>query len=103
MKIIKPKSQYSIGLIERKKLYASAQWRDLRAKMLRKYPACMRCGAPATVLDHALGHGPGWRQRFWRGPFQSLCQSCHSTKTTTEEQHTRMSTRLRHAPWRKGK
>lgn len=89
---------FSPDLLERKALYQTDRWLDLRARKLEK--RCAVCGAYARNLDHFLGHDDDqatrvalrlgipaagdWRVRFWQGPFMSLCVSCHSTKTRME-------------------
>jgi 5-methylcytosine-specific restriction enzyme A len=68
----------------RKELYNSEPWRRLRRDFLRHHPNCESCGGQAKVLDHLLGHSGDWEARFWSGPFQALCESCHNTKTNQE-------------------
>lgn len=77
----------SFESLKRQSLYGKARWKRLRASFLRDNPRCVRCSAKAQVVDHTHGHGPGWEERF-HDPrcLQSLCRSCHSIKTTTEEQ-----------------
>ena len=63
-------------------LYNNKQWRAIRSEQLHNEPLCRRCKAigiytPATVCDHIDPH-KGDVEAFWRGPFQSLCQVCHS-------------------------
>jgi len=71
-----------------RKLYASQRWKDLRAVQLAQHPLCAECErqgrvTPATVCDHIEPHK--WDlYKFWAGPFQSLCTSCHSAKTAKE-------------------
>ena len=62
--------------------YKTARWQRLRDRQLHTEPLCRMCRergitAAATVCDHVERHG-GDYQRFWAGPFQSLCASCHS-------------------------
>jgi hypothetical protein len=33
---------------------------------------------PATICDHVEPHH-GDRNKFWSGPFQSLCKRCHDS------------------------
>ena len=81
---------YSDGLIERKKLYQGKRWRRVRAEQLAQHPHCAEClrqgrRTRATVVDHALGHlDAGWRERFYSGPFESLCLPCHQVKVGKE-------------------
>lgn len=64
-------------------LYRSQAWRSIRANQLRMEPLCRTCFdqgdyREATVCDHVTPHR-GDVQKFWAGPFQSLCASCHSS------------------------
>lgn len=64
------------------RLYTTRRWRALRAKHLREHPLCEECQrhgkvTPATVVDHLEPH-KGDMQKFWAGPFQSLCFDCHN-------------------------
>lgn len=70
--------------------YGTARWLRLRAAQLRDAPLCRLCMdagrvTPATVCDHVEPHR-GDPVRFWGGPFQSLCASCHSGTKQAEEQ-----------------
>ena len=81
---------HSPGLKERKKLYRSHRWRKLREIHLEEQPLCVGCYrqgriVAAEIVDHKLGHGPGWQERFFDPEtLQSLCWSCHSKKTQRE-------------------
>lgn len=84
---------------ERRLMYTSDRWVKLRRGMIEKR-CWYRCGRYATTLDHLYGHDDEqaarcmamiripaqarWQDRFWAGPFVSLCQECHSTKTRQE-------------------
>jgi|TARA_R100000501_G_scaffold15113_2_gene27451 hypothetical protein len=62
--------------------YRTARWRKLRRSHLNANPICAFCEARgkvvlAKVCDHVNPHR-GDDHVFWNGPFQSLCQSCHS-------------------------
>lgn len=70
--------------------YTTPRWRALRARQLRLQPLCVFCQkagriTEATVCDHVEPHR-GDEARFWAGPFQSLCQSCHSSTKQRMEQ-----------------
>ena len=70
------------------KLYGTARWQRLRRLQLSKEPWCAECllsniYTPATDVDHIQPHR-GNPQLFYKGPFQSLCHSCHSRKTAGE-------------------
>ena len=58
--------------------------RQLTAEPLCAY--CAKAGKveAATVCDHIKPHR-GDLVLFWAGPFQSLCQSCHSSDKQREE------------------
>ena len=73
---------------ERARMYNTARWQALRARVLREQPACCACGAPATVADHIHGHGDeAWRERFYdRASVQAMCASCHNRKTVRTDQ-----------------
>lgn len=69
--------------------YTTPKWRALRARQLRAEPLCAYCMkagkvTEATVCDHITPHR-GDEVLFWSGPFQSLCQSCHSSDKQREE------------------
>ncbi len=70
-------------------LYNDRAWRRLRAAQLRKEPICERCKeqgkvTAATVCDHIDPH-KGDLEKFWSGPFASLCKYHHDVKTITED------------------
>jgi hypothetical protein len=47
-------------------------------------PPCVRCGEPATILDHRIPH-KGNPALFWaEANWQALCQRCHNSKTGRE-------------------
>lgn len=63
-------------------LYKTVRWFKLRSAQLKAHPFCRMClekgkTVKATVCDHVERHN-GDEQKFWAGPFQSLCQTCHS-------------------------
>lgn len=66
-------------------LYRTARWRRIRQAHFREHPLCKFClergiVTPATIVDH-VGPHRGDINKFWLGPFQSLCLQCHvSTK-----------------------
>ncbi len=92
--------RYSLELQARKALYRGPDWKRLRIRHLRRFPYCVKCGEKANIVDHLLGHDDGqalaimratgiagelnWRERFFTGPFISLCQPCHSVKSKAE-------------------
>lgn len=61
-------------------------WRRYRLAYLREHPLCVRCGQPASDVDHVVPvEGPD-DDGFWvESNHQALCESCHSRKTMTED------------------
>lgn len=66
--------------------YKTPEWRAIRRQQLNAEPLCRMCVADepsrvraATVCDHVRPHR-GDRDRFFAGPFQSLCETCHSAR-----------------------
>lgn len=59
--------------------YKTYRWQQLRLRQLKHEPLCAMClprCVPATICDHVDPH-KGDEAKFWSGPFQSLCKSCH--------------------------
>lgn len=76
-----------------RRLYGTRQWQALRANQLRIEPLCRMCQTqgrvtPATVCDHVEPHR-GDVERFWAGPFQSVCAPCHNSEKQRQESQTR--------------
>ena len=71
------------------KWYSSPRWARIRRHQLLEHPLCKYClergiVTPATICDHVEPHH-GDVNKFWLGPFQSLCKRCHdSTKRLVE-------------------
>jgi 5-methylcytosine-specific restriction enzyme A len=66
-----------------RRLYATGRWKTLRAAYLAANPWCAFCAQRgdrirATVVDHRDRHG-GDEAKFWAGPFDGLCDVCHSS------------------------
>lgn len=64
----------------------SSQWRAIRAAQLRKEPLCRECAkagrtTAATDVDHIDGDSTNESP----SNHQSLCHSCHSRKTATQD------------------
>ena len=64
--------------------YNTTRWRRIRLSQLRDEPLCHMCKMPATVADHVKPHGWDY-DAFWNGELQSLCASCHNSKTAGED------------------
>lgn len=53
------------------------QWDKARKAFLAGHPNCFLCGAPATIVHHAIPH-KGDKALFWnRELWRPVCQSCH--------------------------
>lgn len=73
-----------------RKLYNTGRWRRLRIAKLSADPICEYCLRtetiePATVVHHGDGGHKGDIERFWSGPFVSLCKRCHDTYGADED------------------
>lgn len=64
--------------------YKTARWQRIRRLQLAREPLCAMClkegGRPtvARVCDHVEPHR-GDPDKFWNGPFQSLCFEHHNS------------------------
>ena len=70
--------------------YRSRRWQAVRRDQLDREPDCRMCKREgrlvmATVCDHVTPHR-GDYERFWSGPFQSLCVTHHNKDKQREEQ-----------------
>lgn len=59
-----------------------AQWRKKRKQYLKENPFCVWCGKMAKHVDHVIPLRRGGEDH--RDNYQSLCHSCHSSKTAKE-------------------
>jgi len=59
------------------------RWRRLRRMVLNREPLCVRCGVPATDVDHIVPRSRGGGDDFEN--LQAMCRSCHSRKTSQED------------------
>lgn len=72
------------------KLYNSAGWKSIKARMRSQHPLCASCLSRGIVsstehIDHVVPH----RQdsvKFMVNVFQGLCAACHTQKTLLEKQ-----------------
>ena len=64
--------------------YGTKAWRYARLEKLSASPVCEWCGSVADQVDHVKPVSAGGAP-FDQGNLQSLCQSCHSRKTTAED------------------
>jgi len=74
---------------ETRRLYKLKRWAVIRDEQLGLEPFCRKCtergeATPATICDHVEPHG-GDVDKFWAGPFQSLCDYDHNKVKQAEE------------------
>ena len=63
--------------------YSKPRWARIRRHQLLEHPLCAFClergiVEPATICDHVEPHH-GNVNKFWLGPFMSLCKRCHDS------------------------
>ena len=86
------------------KWYSTTRWARIRKHQLLEHPLCKYClergiVAPATICNHVEPHH-GDVNKFWLGPFMSLCKRCHdSTKRFVETRGFRPDIGLDGWPW----
>ncbi|MCD2185226.1 HNH endonuclease signature motif containing protein [Rhizobium sp. GN54] len=62
-----------------------SKWKQARAAYLAQHPLCVKCGQPATVVDHKTPH-KGDTKLFWsRSNWQGLCAHHHNSTKQSEE------------------
>ncbi len=65
------------------------EWEREKRAFLEDYPACRRCGRPATLVDHIKPH-KGDKRLFWdRANWQPLCAPCHNGWKQSSERNSR--------------
>ncbi len=84
-----PKDPRSKKAAAYRSYYNTSIWKQIRRNQLASNPLCRMCEAdgrltPATVCDHIEPHKGDW-ELFTGGPFQSLCNPCHSRHKQREE------------------
>lgn len=81
---------------ETRRLHKTARWQRLRWSILvRDQFICRLCGrvegdTSQLVCDHVEPHR-GDVEKFWSGPFQTLCKPCHDGQKQKEEIAARMA------------
>ena len=70
-----------------KKLYGSSGWKSLRKAHLSKYSSCQECGSEERLnVDHVEAHNGSDELFNDLSNLKTLCQRCHSVKTSTKDQ-----------------
>jgi 5-methylcytosine-specific restriction protein A len=87
----KPIERTSTGIKRSSRIYHSNRWRKLRAAFMSKHPLCVRCLSydivtVATDLDHVVAVAIDKSLQWKTSNMQPLCKSCHSVKTSNEQQ-----------------
>ena len=59
-----------------------AEWTQISQAHLKEYPYCVKCGRPAVHCDHIIPIRDGGTNDA--GNRQSMCHSCHNSKTAAE-------------------
>lgn len=70
--------------------YNTARWKRLRKRQLSKEPLCGCCKSvgiteSATIADHIDPHKGDYEKFFDPDNLQSLCVSCHNSKTAKQD------------------
>lgn len=66
--------------------YRSPAWKRVRKIQLTKHPICINCDRPAAIVDHIVEIRDGG-SRLSLSNLQSMCISCHNTKTAEAKQN----------------
>ena len=84
-----PKAKPRVGSFSKNpdKRYNSQRWRRFSKTYLARHPICAvpGCGKLSKVTDHITPIEQGGK--FWEGPFQALCHSCHNRKSSKERKN----------------
>jgi 5-methylcytosine-specific restriction protein A len=71
-------------------LYHTAQWKNLRKKVLKDNNYCVYCGSRENlVIDHIIPPRGNEDLFFSENNLQVVCHRCHSLKTAQEINHRR--------------
>lgn len=60
------------------------KWQKTSKLYLKLHPICVKCGAPATEVDHIIPHKGDPKLMWDVNNYQALCHTCHSKKTYSE-------------------
>lgn len=84
--------------------YKTYRWQQVRKRQLDREPLCRICHPRltiATICDHIEPHR-GDVEKFWSGPFQSLCKPCHDSTKQREEGGSKPRQRIGADGWPEG-
>lgn len=92
-----PNSKYSVtpykssrrSTTEHNDFYQSKQWKNLRAKHVKKQPLCQEClkryvVTAVDVVDHIIELEDNYDLRLDPKNLQSLCHACHNKKSAEQ-------------------
>ncbi len=65
------------------------KWQQARADYLAANPVCVRCGKPATVVNHKRPHKGDFKLFWSRSNWEPVCNPCHSGPIQSEEKRLR--------------
>jgi 5-methylcytosine-specific restriction protein A len=70
--------------------YSSKRWKKVREIFIRQHPLCVACTekeliVQASVVDHIVPISKGGSPWSFSN-FQSLCKSCHDSKSAKEKE-----------------
>jgi 5-methylcytosine-specific restriction protein A len=57
-------------------------WARIRAAILRRDPACRRCGAPSVTVNHIVARANGGTEH--PSNLEGLCKACHDDITKAQ-------------------
>ncbi|MGV2107527.1 HNH endonuclease [Agrobacterium vitis] len=82
--------------------YYTTRWRAIRSLQLKREPYCRMCRQQGKlkkgfICDHIERHS-GNAEKFWNGPFQTLCKKHHDA-TKQREEHRGFSTAMGANGW----
>jgi 5-methylcytosine-specific restriction protein A len=71
---------------DRKWVYGTKRWKNLREQLLSEQPVCQQCGAAQpSEVDHIEPLVDHPELAFERSNLQMLCRTCHGIKTRNEQ------------------
>lgn len=86
----KRESRARNGRGDHQRLYRTRRWAELRKRKLRDQPLCEEClrfnvTKGAEVVDHVVPHRGDMALMYDYENLESLCKSCHDSKTARED------------------
>ena len=96
-----PKKPKHMREVDNASFYNSKRWRSLRNYHIQMHPLCVKCKRDgivkgAQVVDHILAINMGGSPIDKRN-LQSLCNSCHNSKSGRESAEYRKNLKIKNA------